>query len=94
MQVIPYAAQWIDESDIQAVSKVLRSSFLTQGPAIHAFERALAEVVGVAEAVAVSNGTAALHLASEALGVGPGVLGCGCSHFFFCNGKLSSLLRG
>jgi len=75
MQVIPYAAQWIDESDIQAVSKVLRSPFLTQGPAIHALERALAEVVGVAEAVAVSNGTAALHLASEALGVGPGSIG-------------------
>lgn len=75
MQVIPYAAQWIDESDIQAVSEVLRSPFLTQGPAVQAFERALAEVVGVAEVVAVSNGTAALHLASDALGLGEGAIG-------------------
>lgn len=75
MQVIPYAAQWIDESDIQAVSNVLRSPFLTQGPAVCAFENALSDAIGVSEVVAVSSGTAALHLACEALGLGPGSIG-------------------
>jgi hypothetical protein len=75
MHVIPYAAQWIDENDIQAVAQSLRSPFLTQGPTVERLERALAEVVGVLEAVAVSSGTAALHLACDALGMKQGAVG-------------------
>jgi perosamine synthetase len=69
---IPYGRQWVDEEDIQAVVEVLRSDLLTTGPKVEAFERALAEFVGVKEAVAVNSGTAALHAAMYAVGVGPG----------------------
>jgi perosamine synthetase len=70
--MIPYGKHHIDEDDIQAVVDILRSSSLTQGPAVEAFEKAVAEYVGVKYAVAVSSGTAALHLAALAAGVGPG----------------------
>ena len=70
--MIPYGKHHIDEDDIQAVVDVLRSGIITQGPAIEAFERAVAEYVGVKYALAVSSGTAALHLAALAAGVGPG----------------------
>lgn len=70
--MIPYGRHHIDEEDIQAVVDVLKSGILTQGPAIEAFERAVAEYVGVRYAVAVSSGTAGLHLAAMAAGVGPG----------------------
>jgi UDP-4-amino-4,6-dideoxy-N-acetyl-beta-L-altrosamine transaminase len=70
--VIPYGRQHIDEADIQAVTEVLRSDFLTQGPAIECFERAVADYCGAKYAVAVSNATAALHLACLAAGLGPG----------------------
>jgi len=69
--MIPYGKHHIDEDDIQAVVDILRSGFLTQGPAVEAFEKAVAEYVGVKYAVAVSSGTAALHLAALAAGVGP-----------------------
>ena len=71
--MIPYGKHHIDEDDIQAVVDILRSSFLTQGPAVEAFEKAIAEYVGAKYAVAVSSGTAALHLAALAGGVGPGI---------------------
>ncbi|OGP10599.1 MAG: UDP-4-amino-4,6-dideoxy-N-acetyl-beta-L-altrosamine transaminase [Deltaproteobacteria bacterium GWA2_45_12] len=70
--MIPYGKHHIDEEDIQAVVDVLKSGILTQGPAIEAFEQAIAGYVGVQYAVAVSSGTAALHLAALAAGVGPG----------------------
>jgi UDP-4-amino-4,6-dideoxy-N-acetyl-beta-L-altrosamine transaminase len=69
---IPYGRQNITEEDIQAVIDVLKSDFLTQGPAINAFEEAFAKYIGVQYAVAVANGTAALHLSNLALGVKPG----------------------
>lgn len=69
---IPYGRQSINEDDIQAVVSVLRSDFLTQGPLIGQFEQAFADYVGSHYAVAVSNGTAALHLAALALGVTSG----------------------
>ncbi len=72
---IPYARQWITEEDIQAVEEVLRSPYLTQGPKVEAFENDLAEVTGAPHAVAVSNGTTALHLASALVGLKPGSLG-------------------
>lgn len=62
----------ITEHDIEAVAEVLRTGNLVQGPKVREFEMAVAEYVGVAEAVAVSSGTAALHLALLALEVGPG----------------------
>ena len=69
---IPYGRQEIDEDDIAAVVEVLRGDWLTTGPAVERFERAFAQLVGAEHAVAVSNGTAALHLAMVAAGLGPG----------------------
>lgn len=65
--VIPYGRQTIDESDIQAVVEILRGDFLTTGPTVELFERSLCDSVGMRYAVAVSSGTAALHLAALAL---------------------------
>jgi perosamine synthetase len=62
----------VDESDIRAVVEALRSDWLTTGPGVGEFERAFAERVNSEEAVAVSSGTAALHTAMAALGIGPG----------------------
>ncbi len=70
MAFIPYSRQAITEADIEAVADVLRSDFVTQGPAVRAFEEAFAERHQVAHAVALSNATAALHIACMALGVG------------------------
>ena len=70
--MIPYGRQFIDGDDIQAVVDVLRSGVLTQGPKIELFEHAVAEYVGAKYAVAVSSGTAALHLSAMAAEVGPG----------------------
>ena len=69
---LPYGRQWIDEDDIAAVVDVLRSDWLTTGPRVAEFEQALASATGTAEAVAVSSGTAALHLAMLALRIGSG----------------------
>ena len=69
---IPYGRQTINEDDIEAVCEVLRSPFLTQGPAVPAFEQAVAEAVGAAHAVAVNSATSALHIACLAMGLGPG----------------------
>jgi len=71
---IPYGRQSIGEDDVQAVVDVLRSDFLTQGPAVPAFEKAVADSCGAAHAVAVNSATSALHVACLALGVGPGDL--------------------
>lgn len=70
--MIPYGRHYIDEDDIVAVVDVLRHGALTQGPKIAEFERSLAEYVGARYAVAVSSGTAALHLACLAAGLGRG----------------------
>ena len=69
---LPYGHQMVDEADIRAVEEVLRSDWLTTGPMIECFEEAVARRVGAAYGVAVSSGTAALHSAMFALGVGPG----------------------
>ncbi|MFB3917616.1 MAG: UDP-4-amino-4,6-dideoxy-N-acetyl-beta-L-altrosamine transaminase [Terriglobales bacterium] len=71
-KVLPYGRHWLDDDDIQAVIEVLRSDWLTTGPKVEAFEQALAQTAGTAHAVAVSSGTAALHAAMYAIGVGPG----------------------
>ncbi len=69
---IPYARQDVDEADIEAVVAVLRSEWLTQGPAIDRFERAVGDYCGARYGVAVSSATAGLHLGCLALGLGPG----------------------
>jgi perosamine synthetase len=71
-QLLPYGRQHIDQDDIAAVIEVLQSDWLTTGPAVERFEQAFADFVGAEHAVAVSNGTAALHAAIYALGLGPG----------------------
>jgi perosamine synthetase len=70
--MIPYGRQTIDEEDIRSVVEVLRSDWLTTGPKVAEFEKAFADFVGTKEAVAVNSGTAALHAAMYALGIGPG----------------------
>lgn len=69
---IPYGKQYIDQSDIDAVIDVMESDFLTTGPKVDEFERVFAEYVGSKYAVAVSNGTAALHIACMAAGISEG----------------------
>jgi len=70
--MIPYGRQDITDADIDAVVKVLRSDYLTQGPMVPAFEQAVVRYCGVAHAVAVNSATSALHIACLALGLGPG----------------------
>jgi perosamine synthetase len=69
---LPYGRQWLDEDDIAAVVEVLRSDWLTTGPKVGEFEEAFSDFVGAQEAVAVSNGTAALHGAMYAADIGSG----------------------
>ncbi|PXA05562.1 UDP-4-amino-4,6-dideoxy-N-acetyl-beta-L-altrosamine transaminase [Coraliomargarita sinensis] len=68
---IPYGRQSISEEDITAVTRALRSDFLTTGPEVEAFEREFAQFVGAKHAVAVANATAALHLAMRVAGLEP-----------------------
>jgi UDP-4-amino-4,6-dideoxy-N-acetyl-beta-L-altrosamine transaminase len=70
--MIPYGRQLIEAEDIKAVTRALQSAWLTQGPEIEAFENDLAEFIGARHVVAVSSGTAALHLAALAADLGPG----------------------
>ena len=69
---IYYGKQWIDENDIYAVDEVLRSDYVTCGPKTQEMERSLEQYTGARHAVAVSNGTAALHCACMAAGIGAG----------------------
>ncbi len=70
--ILPYGCQWIDGEDIEAVVEVLCSDWLTTGPKVREFEQACTSFTGTGEAVAVSSGTAALHAAMHAIGIGPG----------------------
>lgn len=69
---LPYGQQWIEDDDIEEVVKVLKSDYLTTGPKIEEFEEKFGKYVGVKYAVAISNGTAALHGASFAAGIKEG----------------------
>ena len=71
-QTIPYGRQNISEADIEAVVDVLRSDFLTQGPIVPAFEKAVIAHCGATYGVAVNSATSALHIACLSLGLGPG----------------------
>lgn len=70
--MLSYGRQWLDEEDVGAVVEILRSDYLTTGPAVAQFEQAFAEYVGARGAVAVSNGTAALHAAIYSLNIRQG----------------------
>lgn len=70
--MIPYGKQQIDRDDIDAITAVLQSDFLTQGPAVPRFEQALCEYVQADFAIAVNSATSALHIACQALDLGPG----------------------
>lgn len=93
---IPYGRQSIDEEDIQAVVETLRSDFLTTGPKVHEFEQCVADYVGAKYAVAISNGTAALHAACYAAGIGecdevittPITFAASANCALYCGGKL------
>ena len=69
---IPYGRQYVDEFDVAAVTEVLRGDWLTQGPHVERFEQAVATRVQARHAIAFANGTAALHGACVAAGLGPG----------------------
>jgi perosamine synthetase len=69
---LPYGRQWITDEDIVSVTEALKSEWLTTGPKVAEFEEDFARFVGTKHAVAVSNGTAALHAAMYAAGIGPG----------------------
>jgi perosamine synthetase len=70
--ILPYGRQWIDDEDIAAVVDALRGAYLTTGPTVGQFEAVLGRAVGARHAVAVCNGTAALHAACAVAGLGPG----------------------
>lgn len=72
MSFLPYGRQTIDDEDIAAVIATLRSDWLTTGPKVGEFEKAFAVAAGTSEAVVVNSGTAALHAAMNAIGIGPG----------------------
>lgn len=94
-RVLPYGKQLIDDDDVAAVATQLRDDWLTQGPTVARFEAALCEITGAQYAVAVSSGTAALHLACLAAGVGPGGVGITSTNTFvasanairYCGGR-------
>lgn len=69
---IPYGRQSIDEEDIEAVAEVLRGEYVTTGPTVEEFERSICNYTGARYGIAVSSGTAALHVACLAAGIGPG----------------------
>ena len=71
-KIIPYGHQWIDSNDIKEVVKVLKSDWLTQGPKVEEFEKAIAKYCGAKYGVAVSSGTAALYLAYRVAGIKSG----------------------
>lgn len=92
---IPYGYQWIDKEDIKEVVKVLKSDWITQGPKVEKFEKAVAKYCGVKYAVAVSSGTAALHAAYSVAEIGPGdevittplTFAATANAIVFCGGK-------
>jgi len=92
---LSYGHQYIDEADIQAVTEVLRSDFLTCGPKVGELESALCGLTGATHCTSVSNGTAALHVACLAAGIGPGdevittpiTFAASANAILYCGGK-------
>ena len=69
---IYYGRQWVEEDDVEAVTQALYADLITSGPRVSALEKNLCELTGAKYATVVSNGTAALHVAALAAGIGPG----------------------
>jgi perosamine synthetase len=79
---VPISRPWLDQREVQAAGRAILSGWVTQGPEVAALEREFADYVGARHACAVSSGTAALHLALRAVGVGPGTEVVTVSHSF------------
>lgn len=92
--LLPYGRQWIGEDDIRAVCEVLRGDWLTSGPTVTKFEEALADYCGAKHAVAVCNGTAALHAACSALGIKAGDVGLTSSLSFLASANCIAYCGG
>jgi UDP-4-amino-4,6-dideoxy-N-acetyl-beta-L-altrosamine transaminase len=96
MNIIPYGKQFISEEDLNSVNEVLKSEFLTQGPSISEFEKNFSEYIGCKYSIAVSNGTAALHLCALALNVNeqsnvittPITFAASANCIRYCNGNI------
>lgn len=96
MRTIPYATQWIDDEDINSVISALRSPYLTQGPIVEQFEKALASYCGSKYAVALNSGTSALHAACHAAGIKDGgeaitspiTFAASANSVLYCGGKV------
>lgn len=82
MEAIPYGSQWIDEEDVEAVSRVLRGELITQGPVAVRFEQKICELTGARYCVCLANATAALHLAVMALDIEKGCEGITSTNTF------------
>lgn len=91
---LPYGRQLVDEEDIAAVVEVLRGDWVTQGPMIEVFERAICAATGARYAIAVSSGTAALHIACIAAGVAPGDTGITSAITFVASANCIRYARG
>lgn len=92
--MIPYSRQDITDEEIQEVVEVLRSDFLTTGPKVKEFEKAIAEYCGVEYAIAVSNGTAALHIAALALDIKEGDEGITSPNTFLASANCIAFCKG
>ena len=92
--MIPYSRQDITNEEIQAVVEVLRSDFLTTGPKVEGFEKAIAGYCGARYAIAVSNGTAALHIAALALDIKEGDEGITSPNTFLASANCIAFCRG
>lgn len=96
MKRIPYGRHFVSDEDIAAMTEVLKSDFLTQGPKVEIFEQSFANYIGSKYAVAVSNGTAALHISALSLGIKPGdkvittpiTFAASANCVRFCNGDI------
>ena len=91
---IPYSRHWITREDVDAVANQLQTPWLTQGPKVAEFEKELTAVTGAKYAVAVASGTAALHLAALAAGVGPGKTGITSAITFVASGNCIAYAGG
>jgi len=91
---IPYARQWIEDDDIQQAAQTLASDFLTTGPQVERFEDALCDLTGAGHAVVCSSGTAALHLACMALGIGSEDTGLTSPNSFLASASCIELCGG
>lgn len=92
--MIPFALPWLDEEEVEAAARVIRSRWVTAGPEVGQLEQEFAAYTGAPHACAVSNGTTALHLAIKAIGIGPGDEVITPSHSFIATANCIRYLDG